>query len=98
MYKPHSYEEVLAFETPSFRIVDMSKRKANDDGYRGIHLYFQRDNRIDTVRLNLLRIAARIVHSARYIFFKLCSHCPFETQYRETLDNIQRLQPTSATA
>ena len=50
-------------------------------------------DRIDTVRLNLLKLAARIVHSARYIFFKLCSHCPFEAQYRETLDNIQRLQP-----
>ena len=50
-------------------------------------------DRIDTVRLNLLKIAARIVHSARYIFFKLCSHCPFEAQYWETLNNIQRLQP-----
>ena len=27
-----------------FRIVDMSSGKANDDGYRGVHLYFQIDN------------------------------------------------------
>ena len=50
-------------------------------------------DRIDTVRLNLLKIAARIVHSARYVVFKLCSHCPFEAQYWETLHNIHRLQP-----
>lgn len=26
------------------RIVDMSKGKANDDGYRGVHVYFQLSN------------------------------------------------------
>lgn len=26
------------------RIVDMSKGKANDDGYRGVHIYFQTDH------------------------------------------------------
>ena len=52
-----------------------------------------KQDRIDTVRLNLLRIAVRIVRSARYVFFKLCSHCPFETQYVETLQNIRRLHP-----
>ena len=27
-----------------FRVVDMSSGKANDDGYRGVHLYYQKDN------------------------------------------------------
>lgn len=27
-----------------FRVVDMSKGKANDDGYRGVHLYYKKDN------------------------------------------------------
>ena len=35
-----------------------------------------RKQRIDTVRLKLLKIAAKVVHSARYITFKLCSSCP----------------------
>ena len=30
---------------PELRVADMSKGKANDDGYRGIHVYFQLDGR-----------------------------------------------------
>lgn len=49
--------------------------------------------RIDTVRLKLLKIAARVVHSARYITFKLCSSCPYKKEFYETLRNIQSLRP-----
>ena len=35
-----------------------------------------RKQRIDTVHLKLLKIATKVVHSARYITFKLCSSCP----------------------
>lgn len=52
-----------------------------------------RKDRIDTVRLKLLKIAARIVRSARYVYFKLCSYSPFQTQFYETLVNINRLRP-----
>lgn len=52
-----------------------------------------RKDRIDTVRLKLLKLAARIVSSARYVFFKLCSHCPYQTQFYETLSNIGKLCP-----
>lgn len=39
-----NYEDVKALKViPELRIVDMSKGKANDDGYRGIHVYFQLD-------------------------------------------------------
>lgn len=27
-----------------YRVVDMTKGKANDDGYRAIHLYYKKDN------------------------------------------------------
>ena len=40
-----------------------------------------RKDRIDTVRLKLLKIAAKIVSSARYVYFKLCSYCPYQTQF-----------------
>lgn len=50
-------------------------------------------DRIDTVRLKLLKIATRIVRSARYVYFKLCSYCPFQAQFYETLSNIGQLQP-----
>lgn len=48
--------------------------------------------RIDTVRLKLLKIASRVIHSARYITFKLCSSCPYKNEFYETLENISRLQ------
>ena len=47
-----------------------------------------RKQRIDTVRLKLLKIAAKVVHSARYITFKLCSSCPYKNEFYETLTNI----------
>ena len=50
-----------------------------------------RKQRIDTVRLKLLKIAAKVVHSARYITFKLCSSCPYKREFYETLSNISEL-------
>ena len=50
-----------------------------------------RKQRIDTVRLKLLKIAAKVVHSARYITFKLCSSCPYKNEFYETLTNIGKL-------
>lgn len=50
-----------------------------------------RKQRIDTIRLKLLKVAAKAVHSARYIVFKLCSSCPYKREFYETLENIRRL-------
>ena len=50
-----------------------------------------RKQRIDTIRLKLLKIAAKVVRSARYITFKLCSSCPYKNEFYETLSNIGRL-------
>ena len=52
-----------------------------------------RSQRIDTIRLKLLKIAARAIHSARYLVFKLCSSCPYKREFYETIQNIGRLQP-----
>ena len=49
--------------------------------------------RIDTVRLKLMKIAVRVVRSARYTIFKLCSSCPYKDEFYETLQNIRGLQP-----
>lgn len=39
-----NYDDVLLLDgTSGLRIADMSKGKANDDGYRGVHVYFQLD-------------------------------------------------------
>lgn len=52
-----------------------------------------RKQRVDTIRLKLLKVAARAVRSARYITFKLCSSCPYKEEFYQTLQNIQRLNP-----
>lgn len=40
-----NYEEVLSLEAEEkIKVVDMSKGKTNDDGYRGVHVYYQKDN------------------------------------------------------
>lgn len=45
-----------------------------------------RKQQIDTIRLKLLKIAAKALHSARYITFKLCSSCPYKSEFYETLE------------
>ena len=46
---------------------------------------------VDTVRLKLLKIATRVVYSARYKTYKLCSSYPYKKEFCETLENIGRL-------
>ena len=43
---------------------------------------------VDTIRLKLLKVAAKLVRSARYLTFKLCSHCPYKNEFYETLEHI----------
>ena len=50
-----------------------------------------RKQRIDTVRLKLLKIATKVVHSARYITFKLCSSCPYKEEFYDPLSAIGKL-------
>lgn len=48
---------------------------------------------IDTVRLKLIKVASRVIKSARYLVFKLCSSCPYKKEFYETLKNIRNLRP-----
>ncbi len=50
-----------------------------------------RKQQIDTIRLKLLKIAAKAVHSARYITFKLAGSCPYKEEFFRTLENIRKL-------
>ncbi|MGN0333364.1 MAG: IS1380 family transposase [Lachnospiraceae bacterium] len=50
-----------------------------------------RKQQVDTIRLKLMKIAAKAVRSARYITFKLCSSCPYKKEFYKTLENIQCL-------
>lgn len=46
---------------------------------------------IDTIRLKLIKIATRVIQSARYIIFKLCSSCPYKKEFYEIFQNIRLL-------
>ena len=47
----------------------------------------------DTIRLKLIKTAARLIRSAGYRIFKLCSSCPYKSQFYKTLENIRGLRP-----
>lgn len=49
--------------------------------------------RIDAIRIKLLKVAARVIHSARYKIFQLCSSCPYKKEFYMTLENIGALHP-----
>lgn len=40
-----SYDDILTGDNSEFHIADLSHGKANDDGYRGVHAYFQLSGR-----------------------------------------------------
>ncbi|MDW7668772.1 MAG: IS1380 family transposase [Bacillota bacterium] len=46
---------------------------------------------IDTIRLKLIKVAAKVVRSARYITFKLCSSCPYQKEFYKIFENIKRI-------
>ncbi len=50
-----------------------------------------RKMQIDTIRLKLIKIASKIIRSARYIYFKLCSSCAYQEEFNEVLRNIRLL-------
>ena len=39
-----NYENIFDIECDNFRIADMSSGKAIDDGYRGVHVYYQKSS------------------------------------------------------
>ena len=51
-----------------------------------------RSNLVDTVRLKLLKVAVRVVHTGRYVKFKLCSSFPYKEEVFETFHNIWSLE------
>ena len=50
-----------------------------------------RNNMADTIRLKLIKIAAKVVRSARRVIFKLCSSCPYKDTIYHILANIRQL-------
>ena len=50
-----------------------------------------RKQRTDTIRLKPLKLVAKVIRSARYTTFKLCSSCPYKDNFYKALSNISKL-------
>ena len=68
----------------AYNIINWFRRLVLDAGMQKL--------RIDAIRLKLMKVASKVVHSGRYIIFKLCSSCPYKEEFANTLLNIQRLR------
>jgi hypothetical protein len=90
----------MSYVSSSSQIVNANRVQIHALAYNLFNLFRRlvlpeamRKDRIDTVRLKLLKIAVRTVRSARYVHFKLCSFCPFQDLFFMTLFSIHRLRP-----
>jgi hypothetical protein len=72
----------------AYTLFNYFKRLALPESMRG--------NLVDTIRLKIIKIAARLVRSARYVTFKLCSGCLYKREFYKTLENIRSLCPQLA--
>jgi hypothetical protein len=50
-----------------------------------------KSNRMETLRVKLVKIAGRLIRSGRYLTWKLCSSCVHRNSFIQTLQNISRL-------
>ena len=46
---------------------------------------------IETIRIKLIKIAAKIIKGGRYLKFKLCSSCPYKQEFWTILNRIQSI-------
>ena len=53
-----------------------------------------REARLETIRINLIKIASRIVRHGRKLLYRLCSSCAYQSEYRQIMDNIHSLRPS----
>lgn len=47
---------------------------------------------VDTIRLKLIKVAVKVVRTARYKVLKVCSSCPYKDEFYTTIRNISQLK------
>jgi hypothetical protein len=80
------------FIANQFRLMLSSFAYVLMDGIRRLALQGTKNARlrVDTIRLRLLKIAARVRVTARRVVFHLCSHCPSAALFEEVMDRLCR--------
>ena len=99
------YDEVLELAAQSsFRMADMSSGKADDDGYRGVHLYYQLNSMSYPIEIQFNSFYDRQINNwlHKYLYKKhtnadiglklrkLCESAKIktETEFKEALDDV----------
>ncbi|MEM9366758.1 MAG: transposase [Planctomycetota bacterium] len=80
------------FMANRFRLLLSSFAYVLIDGLRrlGLSRTEQARWRVDTIRLRLLKIAARVKVTCRRVVFHLCSHCPWASVFDDVMDRLCR--------
>ena len=80
------------FMANQFRLLLSSFAYVLVDGLRrlGLKGSEQARLRVDTIRLRLFKIAARVRVTARRVVFHLCTHCPFAETFNRVLEHLCR--------
>lgn len=58
-----SYNSVLNLNKDNFRIADMSNGKSHDDGYRGVHVYFQKNSKCYPIEIQFNTLYDRQINN-----------------------------------
>lgn len=98
-----SYDFLFKEDNPNFRIVDLSKGKSNDDGYRGVHIYYQKNSKCYPIEIQFSTFFDRQFndwlhkYSYKYLDNSVgislrkeyeCGGIKSEKEFLEVLDNV----------
>jgi ppGpp synthetase/RelA/SpoT-type nucleotidyltranferase len=64
----NNYNEVLNQDLNIFKVADMINGKANDDGYRGLHLYYQKSNKHYPIEIQINTKHDRIMNDWLHMY------------------------------
>jgi len=81
-----------SFMANQFRLMLSSFAYVLVDGLRRLGLSGTERSRwrVDTIRLRLFKIAARVKVTCRRVVFHLCSHCPWASEFDDVMDRLCR--------
>ena len=100
-----NYDEVLSLASlEGIRFADMTKGKAIDDGYRGIHVYYQRDSRSYPIEIQYNTYYDRQLNNWLHAYLYKreypdtvgqtmrkadeCGRIPTENDFKEVLESV----------
>ena len=78
-----SYENLLEDNSTLFRVADMSKGKSIDDGYRGVHIYYQKSGRHYPIEIQFNTLYDRQLNNWLHDYL-------YKREYPDSVEKIMR--------